>query len=158
MRFAQRRKRNDRRGTTTVEAAFVLPVFFLFVFGVFQLGHAQMVSNMLKSAARNGARLGATEGVPSDQVVDRVRDILSSAIDPNQVTVMVKDGSLFDDGGAVPSGAGDYAALPDIELSDAGPRQLFIVRVSVPYNEVSVLPMGFLKNVVLSGQAVMRHE
>jgi Flp pilus assembly protein TadG len=38
-----RRLGGTRRGTTVVETALVLPVFLLFMLGLIELGHAQMV-------------------------------------------------------------------------------------------------------------------
>ena len=50
-----------RRGTTTVEAAFVLPIFFTFLLGLFEICYAQMVSNMLRSACSKGARYASVD-------------------------------------------------------------------------------------------------
>ncbi len=56
------RQNRSRRGTTVVETALVLPVFLLFVLGLIELGHAQMVKNVLRCACREAARMGSTEG------------------------------------------------------------------------------------------------
>jgi hypothetical protein len=48
--------------------------------------------------------------------------------------------------------------LPNIELSTAPARRLFVVRITVPYNSVAILAPKWVKNMTLSGQAVMRHE
>ncbi len=61
------RRVRTRRGTTTVEAAFVLPIFFFFIFALIEIGHAQMVMNVLNSACRSGARLGSTEGTSTSE-------------------------------------------------------------------------------------------
>ena len=76
---------------------------------------------------------------------------------PGDATVLIKDGSDFDTPGFDPTGL-NYAALPNIEVEDADPKQLFIVRIEVPYNDVAILPPFWIKNITLSGQAVMRHE
>lgn len=56
------------RGQALIEFAVVLPVFMLLVFAVFDIGRAVYVNSVLSQAAREGARLGATEaswvGVP----------------------------------------------------------------------------------------------
>ena len=65
------RKREARRGTTVVETALVLPVFLLFVLGLIELGHAMMVSNVLRSACRQAARIGSTEGNTTAEVRSR---------------------------------------------------------------------------------------
>ena len=54
--------------------------------------------------------------------------------------------------------------LPDLELTEAETRQLFVVRAKVPYQEVAILPVNFplvgpfLQELELAGQAFMRHE
>ena len=57
-----------------VEFAMVLPVFFTFVFGVVEFGRLQLVSNMLTTACRTGARLGSTESVTTAHAKTRVAD------------------------------------------------------------------------------------
>lgn len=147
-----------REGTTLVEVAVVLPVFLVFLFGLWAYGHAQMVSNMLKGAARGGARLGATEGVSTAQVKNRVLQVMGSAIDASKVTIHVKDASAYDGGTSFPSTDSAMNALPEIELNDAKSRQLFMVRATVNYNDVAILPAQWFSHVQLSGTAFMRHE
>lgn len=148
----------ERRGTTIVETAIVLPVFLLFVLALVEFGHALMVKNVLRSACRAGARLGSTEGQSTSSVEQHVRRVLGGAIHADAVHVAVKDASTFDDGGSLPENNNELEALPAVELLDAEPRQLFMVRARVNYNDVALLPMPFLKNVVLQGQSFTRHE
>jgi len=49
------------RGSATVEMAFLLPVFLLLVFGVFEFAHAWLVLNTLNHASREAVRLAATK-------------------------------------------------------------------------------------------------
>ena len=152
-----------RRGTTVVETALVLPVFLVFVLGLIELGHAQMVKNVLRSACRQAARIGSTEGNSTNDVRNRVLQVLGKAVDPELVDVYVKDASPYDEGGDPPENGAELESLSDIELSDAEPRQLFMVRAKVHYNDIAIVPnipyLGqFLDAVVLDGQAFMRHE
>jgi hypothetical protein len=154
---------SNRGGTTVVETALVLPVFLLFMLGIIELGHAQMVKNVLRSACRQAARIGSTEGNSTSEVRDRVLQVLGSTIDPELIDVYVKDASPFDDGGDPPEGGQELEALSDIELADAEPRQLFMIRAKVHYSDIAIVPnvpyIGrFLDDVVIEGQAFMRHE
>jgi len=137
-----------------VETAFVLPVFLLFVLAIFEFGHAFMVVQVLKAAARQGARLGVADNVTTAEVQQEARNVMAGAIDPNQVTVMVKDAGAFDS--ATPPT--DVTTLPNAEVSDLEDGDLFVVRVETNYSNVRVLRLRFLDGVVLSGQTVMRHE
>jgi len=146
-----------RRGATVVEMAVVLPVFGIFMAGLMEVGHAYMVMQVLNSAAKQSARLGAVEGKTTADVIDKAESIFSAAFNPVQATAYVKDGSSFDTPGFDASSI-DYAALPDIEVAEAESQQLFIVRLEVNYDDVSLLPPFWIKNITLSGQSVMRHE
>jgi hypothetical protein len=151
-----------RRGTTVVETALVLPVFLVFVLGIIELGHAQMVKNLLRSGCREAARIGSTEGRTTAEVRQRVLDVIGSAVEPDTVQVYVKDASVFDDGGGSTDGE-SLEGLPNIELTDAEPRSMFLVRAKVNYNDIAIVPHipflgNFLDEVVLEGQSFMRHE
>jgi Flp pilus assembly protein TadG len=148
-----------RRGATTVELAVVLPVFFLFVFSLIEYGRLQLVSNLLNSACRSGARYGATEGITSASAQGKVQQILGAAVDINHLTVAVKDASVFDDDiGSLPGTAEDYEAMPNMTLETSDPRQLFLIRASIDYNDIAFVPFSILDGVTLYGQAFMRHE
>lgn len=150
--------RKRRRGTTTVELAFVLPVFILFVYGIIEFGHTQMVNNLLNSATRNAARLGAVEGTTSSDIEARIRQIVGSGFNSESVEIFVKDASVADSGGGTPDTGAGIEALSDLEVSEAEPRQLFVVRAKVPYSNIALIPNWLLDGVVLESQAFMRHE
>jgi TadE-like protein len=147
---------SDRRGTTTVETAIVLPVFLLLLFGIFEFGHAQLINNVLNSACRNAARIGAVEGSSTAMVRARVEQLIGTVVRPGTVQIFVKDASSFDNGSTA-EGA-ELEELPNIELRDTEPRTLFVVRAKVPYHEVAIVPMPFLADVEIDAQAFMRHE
>jgi Flp pilus assembly protein TadG len=48
--------RQRRRGVTSVEAAIVLPVAFLFMFGIFDFGRAIATKQVMENAVRSAAR------------------------------------------------------------------------------------------------------
>jgi hypothetical protein len=146
-----------RGGATLVETAVVMPVFLIFVWAIIEFGHAFMVVNLLNAAAKRASREGIADGVTSAQVVARVNEIVGSAISTDDVTVLVKNGSAFDDP-EVDATSIDYDALPNIELTDAEPRQLFIVYVEVPYSAVAIMPPKWVTGVTLRGQSAQRHE
>ncbi len=148
----------QRRGTAVVETAVVLPVYVLLVLAIIEFGHATMVINLLQSGCRTAARMGSMQGPNTDQAIAKVRQTLGTAIDPGVVNVYVQDASSMDSGAVWPTTDAEVQALPPIELSEAEPRQMFVVRASVNYNDVSVLPMPFLAGVTLDAQAFMRHE
>lgn len=147
-----------RRGTTTVELAFVLPVFIIFVYAIIEFGHTQMVNNLLNSATRTAARLGAVEGTTTADVENHVRQVLGSGINSEAVEIFVKDAGTAESGGSPPDTGAGIEALSNLEVSEAEPRQLFVVRAKVPYSSIALIPNWLLDGVVLESQAFMRHE
>lgn len=147
-----------RRGTAVVETAVVLPVFILMLFAIIEFGHAQMVLNLLQSGCRTGARMGSMQGPTTAEVIAKVRQTLGAGVDPNVVNVYVQNADSLDSGNVWPTTDSEVQALPPLEVAAAEPRQMFVVRASVNYNDVSVLPMPFLAGVTLDAQAFMRHE
>ena len=56
------RRRSDRTaGQSLVEFALVIPVFFLLLFGVIDVGRFVYVNNAISEGAREGARWGSVE-------------------------------------------------------------------------------------------------
>ena len=89
--------------------------------------------------------------------------MLGSVVDPSTVQVYVKNAGAFDASGSPGTSATELEAMPSIELNDAEPRQLFMVRAKIDYRDVAIVPnipyLGrFLDNVTVQGQAFMRHE
>jgi hypothetical protein len=156
------RRSSTRRGTTVVETALVLPVFLLFVLGIVELGHALMVTHVLNSACRQAARMGSTEGNTTAEVKTKALAILGTAVKANKISLFVKDASSFDSGSPSTSGT-SLESMPNIELSTAKPRQLFLVRAKVNYKDIAIVPnipyLGhYLDHLVIQGQAFTRHE
>ena len=150
-----------RAGAALVEFAVCLPVFALFLAALMEINHAYMVAATLRSAAQQAGRLAVVEGVSTSEVVAEAERIAGSAMKADRVRVLVKDASAFDNGADGESV--DFASLPDLDLRRARPRQLFVVRLEVPYEDVSLLPPMFLKDadgspMTVHGQAVNRHE
>jgi Flp pilus assembly protein TadG len=162
-RNPHQRSSQKRWGTTLVETALVLPVFLAFVLGLVELGHAYMVTNVMRAACREAARLGSTTGTTSAQVKQKALDMMGSACKASLVTVYVKDATAFDQAGTAPQTGTQLEAMPDIDLTNAKPLQLYMVRAKVNYNQIAIVPnipiLGkFLNNVVIQGQAFTRHE
>ena len=128
--------RTCRHGASAVEFAIVAPIFFMVVLGILEFGRMAMVQQVLTNAAREGARVGILDGATFTTVDAKARQYLTaSAIKGGTVTV-------------VPN-----------PPSSAGYDQPVTVTVSIPFDDVSWLPAPFfIKNKVLSAEAVMRRE
>jgi len=156
--ITRRTKALQRHGTTLVETALVLPVVFFFLLAIIEFGHAQLVNNMLNNACRTAARLGSVEGTTTADVEAFIGQKMSPIIDESNLTVFVNDASVFDSGGSPPTNGAGVEALDPTELSDTEPRQMFVVRARLNYNDIALVPMPFMNGVVLNSQSFMRHE
>lgn len=151
------RKPNRRDGTATVEVALTLPIFGLLLAAMMEFTHFFMVVHMLNGAARRGALLGSYEGTTNTEVVSKVQSVVSAAFNTTNAAVLIRDASVFDQAGVNPNSV-NYNALPPMDLTQAETTDCFLVQVSVPYDDVALLPPFWIKNATVTGRAVMRHE
>jgi Flp pilus assembly protein TadG len=86
MRASMKRK-IKRRGTAVVEAALVLPVCLMFLFGIMEYGRYIMMQQVLTNAAREGCRYAVTHvnsvtiaGVTTSNTTASVTNIINSAL------------------------------------------------------------------------------
>jgi Flp pilus assembly protein TadG len=157
LRRVNLQRRDRRSGATLVETAVVFPVFLTFLFAVIEFGHAFMCNATLTAAAKDGARYGSVDGVTSAQVITRVKARINGAFKSSKATVIVKDAATYESTSTNPATV-TVANLPNIELNTTDSRHLFIVRVTVPYDQVAIMPPFWAKGLTLRGDSVMRHE
>ncbi len=79
----------DKSGQSVIEFALVLPILLLVLFGITEFGRAIMVTNVLNTASREGARLAAVSPVSDSLSVQaRVVEVLDAAnIDAKDITI-----------------------------------------------------------------------
>lgn len=155
MPFRLSSRRTSRPGATSVELAFILPVFVMILFAVVEFGHAMMIRSLLIATAKDAARQGAIEETSTQEVLDLIAARLGTAIDPSTATIYVKDFSLVDQTDAQPV---DVSELPDVELSEIETRDPFIVHIRVPYESVALFPPFWVTGLEITADSVVRHE
>lgn len=146
-----------RSGTVLVENALVISTFAIFLAGIMEFGHCYMVVATLNTVAKRGARHGSVEKVTTTDVRNHCNALLNKSFKSAKATILVKDAGVFDTSNPNTSNI-NYDTLPNLELSTAASRQLYIVRITVPYKDISLLPPFWAKTLTLHGQSVMRHE
>lgn len=79
----------DKSGQSVIEFALVLPILLLVLFGITEFGRAIMVTNVLNTASREGARLAAVSQVSDSLSVQaRVVEVLDAAnVDAKDITI-----------------------------------------------------------------------
>lgn len=131
-----------------VEAAMVLPIFFLAILGIVEFGRGMMVSQLVTNASREAARRSVLDGSTNAIVEDYIQDKLSVSIgtSTSDVTVAIT---------ITPDPANNTTGN---ELINAQPYDLITVKVSVPYDKVSFFTGRYLAGKDLSAETTMRHE
>jgi Flp pilus assembly protein TadG len=135
----QRRCRSARPGTTTVEMAFILPLFLLFVFGLVDLGRGFMVNHLLTDAARAGCRRSVAGAKSNDDVTAVVDDLLSRLRISDYTTTIKVNGEVAD----------VSTAMSEDEIS---------VSIGVPVQKVTWLPFTRFMTGDVTGEFRLRHE
>ena len=136
LRQRHSRALHDRRGAALIEFAFIAPVFFVLVLGIFEFARAMMVQTLLTSASQQGARAGALNGAQNSDVTTAVNNYLSAA-----------------------GVSGASTACNPSPPSSASPGQDVRVTVSIGYTSVSWLPApSYLKTATLSSTAIVQRE
>jgi Flp pilus assembly protein TadG len=137
------RQNKSERGTTIVEAAIIITIFFMFLFGIFEAGRFLNTQQVLTNAAREGARyavtpLSGTNTLPTTtEITNRVDEYLASAsISGETVTV---DNNVQVSTGLITT---TYTS----------------VKVQKAYQVLTVPYFFSMLNVTLKGEALMRNE
>ena len=135
------RKWARNRGQSLVEFAIILPVFLMIAFGTIDFGLAFDASIGVSNAAREGARLGATQ--PSTSAITaRVQEVAGRLNNANlSVTVSCKTSG----GAACPGG-----------VAGATTGGSIVVRVTYSYHLMT--PIAFGTAIPLASTAEMRVE
>lgn len=138
------RKRGQRRGVALVEFAMVVPVVFLFIFGIIELSRYVMVQQALTSAAQRGCRKAMLATTVNDDTVDSaVRGYLEGAL------------------GALAESDSLSVVVTPIDLGAAAPGSQVSVQVQVSGADISWVHSNFIggtSNFVLTGQSSLIRE
>ena len=145
----RRARRSDREGAALVEAAVVLPIFFLAILGIFEFGRAMMVGQLVTNAAREGARRAILYGSEQAEVTTHIQDFLRDAggIDPDDVSLYV----TFSPGP-------DHAGPPVTSLATCESGDRVTVEVAVPWDKAGWGTLRWLSGKSFRSSATMRHE
>lgn len=119
------RRKNHRRGATTVELAAVLPVFLVLVLGCMEFSRISLMRSLGSNACYEAARASMVTGATSEQAEEIVNNILGRlAVDGATTEVTFTDRN---------------GAATDFDNS-----QRVTVSVSIPYGENNpILPAHF---------------
>jgi Flp pilus assembly protein TadG len=138
---SERNSRSSRRnGAVLVEAALVLPLFFMVLLGIVEFGRAMMVSQLLTTAARDAGRSAIMDGSTNMEVTTTVKDFLQSTVGvaPQDVSVRI-------------------TVRPGGTLANASPGATCAILIDVAFDKVSFIPGDYLGGQRLQGRCTMRH-
>lgn len=141
-----------RKGSVTVELAFVIPVFMVITLGALRTGHVVESQNVLATAAREGARLSGMNrsnllgpGQTTNSKIEQdIKNIVSSAGLPgDQVDVFI---NYPDDPGTT------------FDLDDpANKLEMFEIRVKMPMSAINGYYIPGTNDVDLEAKLIFRN-
>ncbi len=129
-RLVSRIKREER-GQALIEAAFVLPIIFVFILVIVDFGIALDRREVIQHGVREGARAGAVGANVSD-IIDKTVDQSQGVLDAADITVCYVDGP---DANALAGNAGDFvrvSATYTYKFTAGGGEMLTAFGVGVP--------------------------
>lgn len=149
MLIQRRNKGSRRQGAALVEAALVLPIFFMVVLGIVEFGRAFMICQLLQNAAREGCRKAVTGAYTKAQVTADIKTDMTNGGVKNTNVLNITITVTPDTGNP---------AVANNEVANAATRDLINVVVQVPFSQVALIPGNYLGNKMLTGRSAMRHE
>lgn len=132
-----------------VEAALILPIFFMVVLGIVEFGRAFMICQLLQNSAREGCRRAVTGAYTTSQIISNIRSDMQ--------TGGVKDPSVLNISVIVTVAPGN-PTVANNEVANAATQDLVAVTVGVPFTQVALIPGNYLGSKMLTGRSTMRHE
>ncbi len=134
MRLRDQTQTPSRRGAVMVETGLVLPVFFIFFFGMIEASQMGMTFQLITDAAREGCRVAVLDGKTQSDVNATVRAILNSG--------------------------GITTTTPEItpNFQDAPLGKPITVSISVYFSDISWLPSHFLGSTVMTASSTLSSE
>jgi Flp pilus assembly protein TadG len=79
-------KFGNSKGSSAVEFALVVLIFFIFVFGVIDFGWYFFCQHTIELATREGARVGVVRG-DNNSITQAIKDKASLAVHPNDLII-----------------------------------------------------------------------
>ncbi len=132
-------RRPRRQGAAVVELAVVIPVFFLFVFGLIEIARGMMTTHLLANAARAGCRQGILQNKSTSNITSTVDSLLSAQGIRGASTTVKVNGAVAD-------------------ASTAKSNDDITVVVSVPVANITWVPVSRFLTGNITGQYTLRRE
>jgi Flp pilus assembly protein TadG len=92
-----KRKGSARRAAVTVEFAFVLPIFLLFVFSVIEFARLNEIRHAVDNAAYEAARKAIVPGADAEAVESLASDYLDNVLNAKGYSVEVSPNPITED-------------------------------------------------------------
>ncbi len=130
-----KKRQNNRQGATTVEFAFVAPIFFLFIFACIEFSRFWTVESYVESAVFQTARHMSVFGAR----IDEARPFAAQRLGVVGISEFTINVEPFE------------GILPQAEINDGTTR--IMITISVPASEISIVKNGILVDTPIVRQA-----
>jgi Flp pilus assembly protein TadG len=122
------RAHGSRRGVAAVELAMLLPLILILLFGLWEVGRAIDVQQIMSNAAREGGRQASTGQLSNSQVEQVVINYLQDAGFPATNAVVTVEN----------------LTTPGTDARDALQLDRYQITVTLPFNDVRWLALNYI--------------
>jgi Flp pilus assembly protein TadG len=130
-------RRQRRSATAVIEFALLCPFLCMIIMGMFELGRAMMVKNILSDAARKACRTGIQRDKGNSDITSEVNNIMS---DNGFTAAKFNPPSI----GAITITVTDPSGNTLTDSLDAPSGTVVSVQVSIPVSSTAWVPVIFL--------------
>ena len=151
-------RHQTRRAIAAVEVAVLVPFLGALVMGMFELGRAAMVKDIVDNAARKGCNTGIKPGKTYNDIVNDVNDILGDnklvASQANGLTVQV---ATYTPPPSPPWTTSPWGPFTTVDATTFAPKQFdqISVKVRVDLSKVLWFAPLFMAQPALDSEAVV---
>lgn len=145
----------DRRGVASAELAVLAPFLALFLVGMFEIGRAVMVAEILEGAARKGCNTGIRPGLDYSDITSDVNGVLTANNISTQYATITVEVATCTNSTSNPPTWGSFATVASDNAYNPRRFDLVSVQVQIPAFRVLWFNAFFLTNMNIKSSTVI---
>jgi Flp pilus assembly protein TadG len=143
-----------RRGIAATEFALLAPFLASLIVGMFEMGRAMMVKDILTNAARKGCRTGVTLPKTYQNILDDVNNILTdNSLPSSKATITVQIASYT--GTSTTPSWSPYRTVSNSSLYNPKTLDKVLVKISMNVTDVLWFAPTFMSSTAIESETVI---
>lgn len=148
-------KRSNRRGIASVELAVIAPFLAIFLVGMFEIGRAVIVAEILEDAARKGCNTGIRPGLDYSDITTDVNGVLAANNLPTEYATTTIQVASCTNSASNPPTWGSFTDATSNNNYNPRNFDLVSVQVQIPAFRVLWFNAFFLTNMNIKSSTVV---